>query len=559
MHSKGIAVCTGTLLMILPNSGCAPSGPPSPSSTAMFTPGSGDSLGTFSYDGGSFELQSDAEGKLAAITSEDVGSFSIDENGNLSRIMSLDGGVFVITRTDAETLSIDVDDPELGMLIVSVSLTQYPALRTARSVVNGLQTLTVHSAATTPKTSPTARELDDFGELDLSTFCQITNGCALAELYATLFLDDVVDMIQSDLVIVPRSIIQGQVDDALKAQREFCQEWNGIVQELDDNPCTSSDDPEPETPEDCSPNGACNVNCPDTEPDPDCSNAEICAAKGFCCVGDQVCDIQRCNELDADCTNFDFCDRLATCCDDDDRCDTTVNGHGCPESDDDCAYCGNLDDVCILNCSPSDPDCEGSDTCPRDDFCEVDCAGADPDCALCGADESSTCINDCDPPDPDCTVVTNITAEGSVSSSSVYQDRDDFQTYLAVDGSTGTNWFSDGRGGGGPGPEAEVFTWVFNEVRNTSITRIETDPDTFEGGGKFGFASVQVLVQDLAGETVYDSGVLSMSAFRVDLNLALPEGVEGRTIILTLIVHQDNSCGGFSEFRVFGLRDVGEL
>ena len=503
-------------------------------------------------------------GSLTDVNASDGGGFSVDDSGAFKAFVSDDGGSYTLAAVDDQTVAVSIDDPELGQLTVTASLEGYPELASAFSTddaaLKAVPGQPVSEHVGPAKDDVSARDLDDFEELDLTTFCQITNACALSELYTELFLDDVVDMIQSDLIIIPRAIIQGRIDKAMEAQREFCQEWNAVVFELDDNPCTSSDDPpdEDQEPQDCSANGECNTECPDTEPDPDCSNAAICGAKGFCCEGDQVCDIQRCNELDPDCTNFLFCDRLDACCDDDDRCDTSADGLACPTEDADCSFCGVADDVCIEDCVPADPDCPDSENCATDEFCEQDCAGVDPDCALCAADESATCVSNCELQDPDCTVVANITGLGFTSSSSVFENRSEFRASLGADGSTGTNWFSDGEGGGGPDSDSEVFSWTFSDLTNTSMTSIQTDPETFEGGGGFGFAGVQVLVQDVSGATVYDSGFLTMSGFQVDIDISLPADTEGRTVILTLISHQDSSCGGFSEFRVFGLRDISE-
>ncbi|MGB0714597.1 MAG: hypothetical protein ACPGXK_01885 [Phycisphaerae bacterium] len=548
--------------------GCPEGGGVADDASAVFTPGTDGSIGTFTTAEADFALASRSTDDGTEINSAELGGFVVDDEGELSVLTTDDGGTFAISSDESGDLMVEIDDPELGQLSVTVSLDAYPTLRDALTagsfIEEGLLERTKYAVLLLAEggikpASPHSRDLDDFESLDLTTFCQITNACALAELYTELFLDDVVDMIEDDLIVIPRVIIQGRVDRALQAQREFCQDWNTAVFELDDNPCTSSDDPEPVEPEDCSSNGTCNVNCPDTEPDPDCSNAELCAAKEFCCEGDQICDIQRCNGPDPDCTNLLFCDRLSACCDDDDRCDTSANGLACPTTDDDCSFCGAADEVCIEGCTPTDPDCPGSESCPTDDFCEQDCAGEDPDCALCAADATATCVSNCEPVDPDCSVVTNITGLGSLSSSSVFEDRDDFRESRAGDGLTSTNWFSDGRGGGGPDNDSEVFTWTFGELRNTSITRIETDPETFEGGGGFGFASVQVRVFAVDGATVvFDSGSLPMSGFRVDLDVAVPDGVEGRSVVLTLVSHQDSSCGGFSEFRVFGIRDISE-
>jgi len=58
-----------------------------------------------------------------------------------------------------------------------------------------------------------------------------------------------------------------------------------------------------------------------------------------------------------------------------------------------------------------------------------------------------------------------------------------------------------------------------------------------------------------ADESVFSSGSLAQTNSRVDLDLQLPEGIRGNRVVLTLIGHEDPSCGGFAEIRVFGLRD----
>lgn len=134
---------------------------------------------------------------------------------------------------------------------------------------------------------------------------------------------------------------------------------------------------------DCSGDGECNLDCPSTSLDPDCTAAEICARRLYCCTGDGICDAAFCPRgaeddpdcadcqtccagdaicdttceegvTDPDCTNLDYCMRLEVCCDDD-RCDSP--DFPCPEEDYDCAFCSQEDDVCIANCDPPDPDC----------------------------------------------------------------------------------------------------------------------------------------------------------------------------------------------------------
>ncbi len=153
--------------------------------------------------------------------------------------------------------------------------------------------------------------------------------------------------------------------------------------------------------EDCSDEGICNVNCPTFEPDVNCTNAELCAANGFCCVGDGICDIQSCNERDTDCTNADYCSRRSFCCDDDNVCDDERVGADCPTPGADCSFCGIADGVCILLCEPEDPDCaadedpgEAEGGCCYNDT--VSCIGpvSTDDCIAAGGEPQDACLPD---------------------------------------------------------------------------------------------------------------------------------------------------------------------
>lgn len=179
----------------------------------------------------------------------------------------------------------------------------------------------------------------------------------------------------------------GQCDDGRAgAATNFCQLGT------DCRDCGAVGGSPPDGPLDCGGDGVCNIECPSATLDPDCSPSEICAAILYCCPNDGVCDAVYCPggfaddpdcadesdceyccpndgicdiatcpteqyEFDLDCTNADYCQRLQVCCDDD-RCDSAA--FPCPEVDYDCGFCGVLDDVCIAECSPPDPDCPES-------------------------------------------------------------------------------------------------------------------------------------------------------------------------------------------------------
>ncbi len=165
-------------------------------------------------------------------------------------------------------------------------------------------------------------------------------------------------------------------------------------------------------------------------------------------------------------------------------------------------------------------------------------------------DTPSMCDQNSFPPDPECFAVVNITNQGSVSASSVFDnDSNNFGVGRSVDGDSSSSWFSDGNSAGG---NAEVYTWTFSENTDIFLARVETDPEQFEGGGKFGFATVTVRVLDAGGAEIFSSGVIGLSGSRVDISEAFPAGLAGQTVQLVLVGHQNPSCGGFAELRVFG-------
>lgn len=166
-------------------------------------------------------------------------------------------------------------------------------------------------------------------------------------------------------------------------------------------------------------------------------------------------------------------------------------------------------------------------------------------------DDMAECNENNVPPDPDCFAVINITNQGSASSSSVFNnDTGNFGVGLSVDGNSSTSWFSDGNPDGQN--DSEVFTWTFGENADIFLARVETDPEQFQGGGSFGFASVTVIVRDLSGTEVFNSGAIGLAGSRVDISEAFPAGLVGHSVQLILVGHQDESCGGFAELRVFG-------
>ncbi|MEM9304959.1 MAG: hypothetical protein AAGE01_22800 [Pseudomonadota bacterium] len=145
-------------------------------------------------------------------------------------------------------------------------------------------------------------------------------------------------------------------------------------------------------------------------------------------------------------------------------------------------------------------------------------------------------------------VEINVTAQGAVSASSVFDGN--FLPENAIDGNTATNWFSDGDSDG----DTEVFTWTRLVPGDVRITRIQVDPETFMGGGDFGFATAQLRMFDAAGVLRFAGPARPQSGFRVDLNEIFP-GTPANRVELVLAGHQDPICGGFSELRIFAEQD----
>ncbi|MCG3137652.1 MAG: hypothetical protein HJJLKODD_01501 [Phycisphaerae bacterium] len=136
----------------------------------------------------------------------------------------------------------------------------------------------------------------------------------------------------------------------------------------------------------------CQITCPET--DSDCTH----------CVADSQCIVFGCSEPDPDCTNEQLCTEYLVCCEGDYYCDSL-----CPQPDADCTDCP-ADGTCTLGCDTPDPDCTnavicqlsgGLYCCVGDSWCDGPyCPEPDADCTDCiGGD---VCIEGCQPADPDC-------------------------------------------------------------------------------------------------------------------------------------------------------------
>jgi len=147
-----------------------------------------------------------------------------------------------------------------------------------------------------------------------------------------------------------------------------------------------------------------------------------------------------------------------------------------------------------------------------------------------------------------CSSAQDITALGTATASSVFGG-DDFPPHLSIDGAINTSWFSSGpEGGNGP----SVYDWTI--VTERCIERIEVDdnsghndPDFRQG---FGFDAVAVRVLH-GGAIVFEESISLPGTpdgpFTVDTG-----GVQGSRVLLEFSGHENQSCGGFSELRVFG-------
>lgn len=146
---------------------------------------------------------------------------------------------------------------------------------------------------------------------------------------------------------------------------------------------------------------------------------------------------------------------------------------------------------------------------------------------------------------PDCRVAreAQLTDTGFVSVSSTF---DGFPKELAVDGDTATSWFSTG-----PEPGPSNFRWSSPETR--CITRIELDGNTDhpEFAFDYGFETITLRILDVDSNVVYEH--VHNAAGTPDPDMVVDiGGVEARIVEFELDGHEDPTCGGFAELRVFG-------
>ena len=137
-----------------------------------------------------------------------------------------------------------------------------------------------------------------------------------------------------------------------------------------------------------------------------------------------------------------------------------------------------------------------------------------------------------------------ITKEGSVDVESEYSAQ--YPKALATDGDVSTSWFSAGRSDGA----STTFTWTHERDDLITMVRIignggNADPSVRSG---FGFESVSIKVLDEFGDVDFETTVGLDGT--PDPTVEVRPGVEGRTVVLELIGHEDPTCGGFAELEV---------
>ena len=145
-------------------------------------------------------------------------------------------------------------------------------------------------------------------------------------------------------------------------------------------------------------------------------------------------------------------------------------------------------------------------------------------------------------------VATNISFEGSVSSSSDYPG---FFAYQAADGDVTTSWFSAGEAADG---DTSTYVWTGSQedylAAVTIIGNGSNSEPSFQTG--YGFDSVEIQIFNALDELVYDEAV--SLAGTPDPTVTVKPGVVGQTIVLYFSGHEAPDCGGFAELQVVAER-----
>lgn len=156
------------------------------------------------------------------------------------------------------------------------------------------------------------------------------------------------------------------------------------------------------------------------------------------------------------------------------------------------------------------------------------------------------------PTDPCSGGTTNITQEGNVLASSVFDTLlgPAYEAELAVDGDVATSWFSAGPSADGTESTYEWYTQLDHCIDGVAVigNAMHSNPDFREG---FGFESATLEVLDTSGDTVF-SQELDLSGTPDPDQVIDTGGVLGNQIVLRLRGHESEDCGGFAELAIDG-------
>ncbi len=157
-----------------------------------------------------------------------------------------------------------------------------------------------------------------------------------------------------------------------------------------------------------------------------------------------------------------------------------------------------------------------------------------------------------EPSDPCVGDTMNITQEGNVLASSVFDSLlgPAYEADLSVDGDIATSWFSAGPNEDGTESTYEWYTAFDHCIDGIAIisNAMHANPDFHEG---FGFESATVEIVDSSGGVVYSEDIDLSGTPDPDIMLE-PGGVQGNQIRLLLRDHESEDCGGFAELAIDG-------
>jgi len=144
-----------------------------------------------------------------------------------------------------------------------------------------------------------------------------------------------------------------------------------------------------------------------------------------------------------------------------------------------------------------------------------------------------------------------LTPMGDIAAETVYNSESRFQAIGAVDGNHQTSWFSSG-------PDADRtptwFRWRVAApqcIQNVSLIGNGHHSDfRFRQDFGFGGVTVQILQE---GQLVFSRYQALTGTPDPDITVDVG-GVQGTEVLLQFTGHEDDSCGGFSELSITGVR-----